>query len=169
MRKRLHSLGRCVCDESNRTDLITSHLLSARIAHTSQLKLIAGEVTETVLQLYNFERYVQAGVSSRAVIIYAVVYSFSLGALPWMLLHENVWIHRDAPLIMDLCLDLFYSAIFPMNIVLLSALARGTYMEEEGEFWVGTVSDRFSLSLSLPLPLPLSLLSASLSLILVGL
>ena len=139
----------CFCEESNRTDLITSHLLSARIVHTSQLKLIAGEVTETVLQLYNFERYLQAGVSSRAVIIYAVVYSFSLGALPWMLLHKNVWIHRDAPLIMDLCLDLFYSAIFPMNIVLLSALARGTYMELEGEFWVGTVSDSFSVSLFL--------------------
>ena len=139
----------CFCEESNRTDLITSHLLSARIVHTSQLKLIAGEVTETVLQLYNFERYLQAGVSSRAVIIYAVVYSFSLGALPWMLLHKNVWIHRDAPLIMDLCLDLFYSTIFPMNIVLLSELARGTYMELEGEFWVGTVSDSFSVSLFL--------------------
>ena len=126
-----------------------------------------------MLQLYNFERYVQAGVSGRAVLVYAAVYCFSLCPLPWMLRHKKVWIHRDAPLIMDLCLDLFYSAIFPLTIAMLSALARDTYMDKEGGFWVGTVSDRFSLSLFLSLcvclPLFLSFLSASLYLILVNL
>ena len=78
-----------------------------------------------------------------------MMWSFSVFVLPWMLLHKNVWIHRDASLIMDLCLDLFYSAIFPLTIAMLAALARGTYMELEREFWGGTVSYRFSLCVCL--------------------
>ena len=103
------------------------------------MKIATFEVVEFSLQLYNLERYVQAGISPSTQLTFGTVYCFSLAAVVWMFRSEKLWVHRDGVLMLDVGTDAFYSFIFPLTIAVIALIARGSLTEEEGAFWVATV------------------------------
>ena len=103
------------------------------------LRIFFLETIEHSLQGFNFERYVQSGISPASQLVFGTIYCCSLAALPWMLQSEKQWIHRDLVLMLDLGTDSFYALLFPISSAVIALVARGIQTEEEGAFWVETV------------------------------